>query len=78
MTIPNARSTISEDFYVLMVNWEPSSANQATFRIYLNPLVNWVWAGGIIFIIGTFIAAWPDRREDRVTASRPHQVAVTG
>lgn len=75
MTIPNARSTITEDFYVLLVNWEPTSASQATFRVYLNPLINWVWAGGIIFIIGTMIAAWPDRREERVTVSR-QQVAL--
>jgi cytochrome c-type biogenesis protein CcmF len=78
MTIPAARSTISEDFYVLLVNWEPTSADAATFRIYLNPLINWVWAGGIIFIIGTLIAAWPDPRDERATMTiteRP--VAVT-
>jgi cytochrome c-type biogenesis protein CcmF len=74
MTIPDARSTISEDFYMLMVNWEPTSADAATFRVYLNPLVNWVWFGGIIFIIGTLIAAWPDPKEEMVTVTRPQQV----
>lgn len=69
MTIPAARSTISEDFYVLLVNWEPTSADAATFRIYLNPLINWVWAGGIIFIIGTLIAAWPDPRDERAAVA---------
>ena len=69
MTIPNARSTISEDFYVLLVDWEPLTPNEATFRIYLNPLINWVWAGAIIFTIGTLIAAWPDKREERITAA---------
>jgi cytochrome c-type biogenesis protein CcmF len=71
MTIPDARATISEDFYMLMINWEPTSADAATFRIYLNPLINWVWAGGIIFILGTLIAAWPDRKEEVVTAVQP-------
>ncbi|MBP7997705.1 MAG: heme lyase CcmF/NrfE family subunit [Chloroflexi bacterium] len=66
MTIPDLRATIGEDFYVLIVNWEGLSANAATFRAYLNPLVNWVWAGGIIFIIGTFIAAWPDPVDEKV------------
>jgi cytochrome c-type biogenesis protein CcmF len=69
MTIPNARSTISEDFYVLLVDWEPLTPDEATFRIYLNPLINWVWAGAIIFTIGTLIAAWPDKREERITAA---------
>ncbi|MCA9917974.1 MAG: heme lyase CcmF/NrfE family subunit [Anaerolineales bacterium] len=76
MTIPDARSTIAEDFYVLMVNWEPTSADQATFRVYLNPLVNWVWAGGIIFVIGTLIAGWPDARTDRVLVRRPRTAVV--
>lgn len=78
MTIPDARSTISEDFYMLMINWEPTSSDQATFRVYLNPLVNWVWAGGFIFVIGTLIAAWPDRKEELVTVSRPHQTVLAG
>jgi cytochrome c-type biogenesis protein CcmF len=76
MTIPSARSTIAEDFYVLMVNWEPTSAEQATFRIYLNPLINWVWAGGIIFVLGTLIAAWPDPSVERSMSRRTRPVAV--
>lgn len=77
MTIPAARSTISEDFYVLLINWEETSAESAVFRIYLNPLINWVWAGGAIFILGTIIAAWPDPADDRVTVSaRSRRMAV--
>lgn len=76
MTIPDARSTISEDFYVIMVNWEPTSADQATFRVFLNPLINWVWAGGFIFFLGTLIAAWPDAVADRSMVKRPRRIAV--
>ena len=49
----------------LLVTWEPLAAAGATFKIYLNPLVNWVWAGGFIFILGTLVAAWPDPTEVR-------------
>ena len=35
MTIPSARSTITEDFYVILVNWEPTTADAATFRLSL-------------------------------------------
>jgi cytochrome c-type biogenesis protein CcmF len=76
MTIPSARSTITEDFYVLMVNWEPTSADQATFRIYLNPLINWVWAGGLIFVLGTLIAAWPDPVAERALVQRPRTAVM--
>ena len=76
MTIPAARSTISEDFYILLVNWEPTSATEATFRVYLNPLINWVWAGGLIFVLGTLIAAWPDPRKEKVAEAKRSRVAL--
>jgi len=71
MTIPSARSTITEDFYVILVNWEPTSADAATFRIFLNPLINWVWAGGFIFVFGTLIAAWPEREKAPARSRKP-------
>jgi cytochrome c-type biogenesis protein CcmF len=76
MTIPDARSTIAEDFYVLLINWEPTTANAATFRIFLNPLINWVWAGGFIFVFGTLIAAWPTKQPEPVT--RPSRRVAVG
>jgi cytochrome c-type biogenesis protein CcmF len=61
MTIPGVRSSWEDDFYVLLVDWEPISSQSATFKIFHNPLVNWLWIGGFIFILGTMVAAWPDR-----------------
>ena len=65
MTIPGVRSTWEDDFYVLLVDWQPISSAGATFKIYLNPLVNWLWLGGFVFILGTLVAAWPDRDPER-------------
>ena len=70
MTIPAAVSTIFDDFYILVVNWEGVSANAATFRVFLNPLINWVWAGGMIFVLGTLIAAWPESAKKPVRAAK--------
>ncbi len=71
MTIPGVRSTLGEDFYVLLVDWQPISANSATFKVYVNPLINLVWFGGIVFILGTLVAAWPDADEERRYAVAP-------
>jgi cytochrome c-type biogenesis protein CcmF len=75
MTIPGQRSTLQDDLYVLLVNWEPASATGATFKIYVNPLVNWLWLGSLLFLAGIIIAAWPERELEPVTvqASRPVQ-----
>jgi cytochrome c-type biogenesis protein CcmF len=59
MTIAGQHSTLENDVYVLLVGWEEISASTATFKVYINPLINLVWYGGIILILGTFIAAWP-------------------
>jgi len=69
MTIPGVRSTMEDDFYVLLVDWESISTAGATFKIYHNPLVNWLWLGGFVFILGTLVAAWPDR-ESKTTRVR--------
>ncbi|NIS79003.1 MAG: heme lyase CcmF/NrfE family subunit [Anaerolineales bacterium] len=66
MTIPGVRSTLEDDFYVLLVGWEPIALDGATFKIYHNPLVNFLWLGGAVFILGTMVAAWPGRDPDAV------------
>ncbi len=64
MTIPGVRSSLEDDLYVLLVGWETDPAAGATFKIYHNPLVNFVWAGGLVFLFGTLVAAWPDREPE--------------
>lgn len=73
MSIAGAYSTLENDFYVLFLG---GNTEQATFRIYINPLINLVWWGGIVLMIGTFIAAYPKasptmgrRKRDEVEAS---------
>ncbi len=73
MTIPGVRSTMEDDLYVLLVDWEPITSTGVTFKIYHNPLVNWLWVGGIVFILGMLVAAWPDKDREyvRAQAARP-------
>jgi cytochrome c-type biogenesis protein CcmF len=60
MTIPGLHSTLEGDVYVLLVEWEPLNAESITIKIYHNPLLNWLWIGGMVFVVGTMIAAWPE------------------
>lgn len=62
MTIPDKRSTLTDDLYIILVGWE-DSGRTATFKVYINPLVNWLWIGSFVFIISTLIAAWPNPQE---------------
>jgi cytochrome c-type biogenesis protein CcmF len=78
MTIPGVRSTLEDDVYVLLVDWQPISSQGATFKIYHNPLVNWLWVGGLVFILGILIAAWPDKDPESVKAPVARRAVATG
>ena len=56
-SIPSIHSTLREDLYVILTAVEPDGS--ATLKIYRNPLVNWIWIGGAVFVIGTLAVMWP-------------------
>ncbi len=62
MTIPAVYATPAQDVYLLLVGWEEIGFGSSTFRMYLNPLISWTWLGGFVLILGTLIAAWPERQ----------------
>jgi cytochrome c-type biogenesis protein CcmF len=74
MTIPGERATMSDDLYVLLVDWQPATSTGATFKVFVNPLVNWLWIGSLLFAVGILIAVFiPDKEAERVTvAARQH------
>jgi cytochrome c-type biogenesis protein CcmF len=76
MTIPGNRSTMKDDLYILLVDWEPATADGATFKVYVNPLVNWLWLGSLLFLVGIVVAAWPEKEAERAAVkskARVHQ-----
>jgi cytochrome c-type biogenesis protein CcmF len=59
-SIPAVYSTFAEDFYVILTAIEPNGS--ATLKVFVNPLVNWVWLGGLTFVVGTMLVIWPHPR----------------
>jgi len=49
-----------DDVYVLMTGLADDGT--ATFRVFVNPLVSLIWAGGFLFLIGGVILFWPPKR----------------
>ncbi|HEY2353363.1 MAG TPA: heme lyase CcmF/NrfE family subunit [Gaiellaceae bacterium] len=39
-------------------------------KLYVKPLVNLVWVGGLLFVFGALVAMWPDAVEQRRLAAR--------
>lgn len=71
------RSSPREDLYVILSDWTADGA--ATIRVLVNPLVSWMWAGGVVVVLGTLFAALPERRRRAARAEQSsRQVAAEG
>ena len=64
-TLPAIASSLREDFYMILVGLEPDQS--VALKVYINPLVNWIWIGGFVFILGNALVLWPfaERRAGR-------------
>jgi cytochrome c-type biogenesis protein CcmF len=75
-TIPWKYTTPEADVYVVLADWQPISTGGATFKVYYNPLVVWLWWGAFVFILGTLVAAWPDKDPEPLRSRAPASVAT--
>lgn len=62
VTIPGVRSTLVDDFYTILVDWKEITSEGATFKVYHNPLVKWLWIGAWTIIIGVVVVSLPDKK----------------
>ena len=60
------RGNLAEDLYVILVGWDAQGLT--TFKVLINPVVNWIWIGGFVLILGGLISFWPEK--PRSAASR--------
>lgn len=51
---PDVRSSLRGDLYVNLMAFESSGAN-ATVKVIVEPLVPWIWLGGLIIVVGAII-----------------------
>jgi len=59
---PLALSRLGEDFYVTPLGIDPETG-ATNFRVFVNPMVEFIWLGGLIFVLGAHLCVLPDRRE---------------
>ena len=58
---------------VQRIEWD-----QANGLIKVNPLVDWIWIGGGLFMVGGVIAFWPGRQAPRAGETDTPQTEATG
>jgi cytochrome c-type biogenesis protein CcmF len=55
------RSSLKEDLYVILGGLEQDGL--ASFQLVVNPLINWLWIGGVLLFVGAAVAMWPSGRK---------------
>jgi cytochrome c-type biogenesis protein CcmF len=54
------RRSFAEDLYLVMPAYELQDQSMS-LQVVINPLVNWIWTGFGILVLGTGIALLPER-----------------
>ena len=68
------RSTPLVDFYI--VASEFADDGRTVFRVYINPLVWWMWASAPLLILGTVLAISPRRQPILATLNAPRRARL--
>ena len=64
---PAVLTGVGEDLYVTLLAYDRATGS-ITLRVFVNPLVVWIWLGGGIVTAGAIFAIWPDRRRQPALA----------
>ena len=64
------RSTLPEDLYLVLTQWQ-GRAGQASVKAFINPLVVWIWIGGVVLCVGSLLCLAPLPR--RAAAERTNE-----
>jgi cytochrome c-type biogenesis protein CcmF len=70
-------STLKEDLYVVYAG-NNQDTGQPVIHVYLNPLVKWIWLGGVIVVLGTLLALLPNRQAVLVVRAAAQPASPAG
>jgi cytochrome c-type biogenesis protein CcmF len=57
----DARYHLTEDLYVILSAFERDGSS-ATIKAMINPMISWIWIGGLVIMLGVVVAVLPERR----------------
>jgi cytochrome c-type biogenesis protein CcmF len=70
------RRGFADDVYLVLAEYD-AATQLATFAVHINPLVNWVWFGVGVMVLGTIIALLPERAFAFATSRVPESAVTT-
>jgi cytochrome c-type biogenesis protein CcmF len=55
-------SSLKEDLYIVLSAWE--NDGRATFVVKVNPMMDWLWIGSFMIVIGSLFAVWKGKYQN--------------
>ncbi len=77
VTTPAVRSRPLEDLYINLMAFDRDGAH-VTLSVIVEPLVFWIWTGGLVVALGAVIAIIPAHRAQRRVVARPQLRELEG
>jgi cytochrome c-type biogenesis protein CcmF len=71
------RPTLRDDLYVVLGSYDAPSG-LATLQVFVNPLLSWLWIGGLTLVLGTCIIMAPNPAERRALVLAGAQPEMRG
>ena len=59
---PSVKSSLVKDLYLTLEPPVKQSSNAAKVKVFIKPMVAWLWIGGIVMGLGTALSIFPGRR----------------
>ena len=74
-TEPAVKSMLKEDVYLVLEGFQEETADKvAVFRVFINPLVNWVWLGFGLLMLGTLFCILKQSWVDAILPSKNSRI----
>ncbi len=74
---PSVRTSLTKDIYLTLEPPVRQDANEARIKVFIKPMIIWLWIGTALMAVGTVLAAFPGRRRKPTDAtSAPIEVAA--
>ena len=67
VSTPSVKSSFVKDIYLTIEAGTKPSAGVAKLKVFVKPMVMWLWIGGMLCAFGTVLAAFPGRNRRRPT-----------
>jgi len=73
---PSVKASLTSDIYLTLEPPVRQDSNTARIKVFIKPMITWLWIGTMLMAVGTFLAAFPGRRRRPTDAtSAPVSVA---